>query len=140
MIFENFDDFLVDPTLIEGGVDFDLGKDRTIKMKSAGTANKQFSNYLATELKKNQDVLEGLSAAEKDQLARESISRALSKYVIVDIKGISAKDDNGKKITDIEELAFQLLINSDEFYEFAYRQSNNLDNYRKQQVKESGNV
>lgn len=134
-LFGNIDDFLTDANLETEGVDLSFGKDRFITVRRAGGANVAFTNYLADAFKGNEFAVANKSMT--DEEARVIMYDAYASFVVIGWRGW--QDDKGKEIPYSKENCVELFTESRELYEHIVRTANDLNTFRQNEVKDSGN-
>ena len=134
-MFANIDDYVTDENMEVEGVDLSFGKGRFITIRRAGGSNAKFSSYVASKLRENDISVTG--SAMDDDKAKGIMYDAYSKLVVLDWRGWL--DEKGKAIPFSQENCLALFNSSREIYEHVVTQANTLDNFRANEVKESGN-
>ena len=133
--FGNIDNYVTDDSLEAGGVELDFGKGIFLTIKRAGGSNAGFQSRMADILAtRNTDVI-GKATNEEDE--KQLLYSLFANHVVIGWRGL--KDENGNEIEFSPQNCIDLFNSSDEIYKHVSVQSITLDNFRKQQVTESGN-
>ena len=131
--FANIDDYVTDPGLEQDGIRLGFGKNRFIDIRRAGGTNVEYDNYVANRAK--QCMVDGEI---DNDIAKEEFIKAYAKKVVTGWSGWL--DDKGNEIEFSADKCIELFNASPEIYEKVKVNANNLDNFRRQEVKDSGNV
>ena len=133
--FGNIGKYITDEELEISGVDLDFGDGIFITVARAGDSNIGFINQLANSTKNSKTVsgYNGLSKEEEAGILRE----IFAKHIVLGWRGL--KDEHGKEIKYSVQNCIDLFTESPEIFKIVRAESQNIDNYRKQEVTESGN-
>ena len=134
-MFGNIQDYVTDGIIELKGVDLSFGKGRFITIARAGGSNQAFKFYSANKFKShNKEMKRG----ELDEAVAEATMHDIyASKVVIGWKGWTG--DNGKDIPFTVKNCIALFKASPEIYRIVYEESQNLDNFRKEEVAESGN-
>lgn len=133
--FGNISSYTTDPEIEKNGIDVFFPKEKFyITIRRSGGANTEFKNKMAEALKNAQSNVgkKELSEKEEDYI----IFELFASTVVLGWRNLL--DDKGKDIPFSVKNCIDLFVQSEEIYSHLSKSSNNLENFRHKEVKESG--
>jgi len=132
--FANINDYMTDPELESEGVTLGFGKGRFIDIKRAGGSNVAYTTYVAEQWEKyDKDIKNGTM---EEGIARKEMIKAYSLHVVQGWKGFL--DSKGNEIPFTPQTCIELFTASPEIFNKVRDNADDLDNFRIQEVNETG--
>jgi len=132
--FSNISDYVTDENIELTGIDLSFGKGRFITIRRAGGANTEFNVYSAQRLKQFKDAIQHDEL--EDDEAKAAMFDIYAKKVVIGWRGWL--DDKGKEIPFTVANCVALFNSSIEIYKTIYSESQNLNNFRQEEVASLG--
>lgn len=133
--FSNISDYVTDENVEMAGVDLSFGKGRFITIRRAGGANEDFNIYSAQRLAAHKDAVKHKELT--DDEARDAMFDIYAKKIVIGWRGW--KDDNSNDIPFTTANCIALFNSSIEIYKTVFDESQDLNNFRKEEVSSLGN-
>lgn len=133
-MFANIKDYITDPAIEQEGVNLSFGQGRFITILRAGGSNTAYNTYSAFQFKKHAKELKHGELEEAQ--AAEIMYDIYATKVVVGWKGWVGND--GQEIPFSIDACKRLFRESKEIYRVVREESENLDNFRYEEVVESG--
>lgn len=133
--FGNIDNYVTDDSLETDGVELDFGNGIFITVRRAGGSNIGFQTRMAEILtNRNTDVI---GKSTNDEEEKQLLYSLFANHVVIGWRGL--KDEKGSEIKFSTQNCIDLFNSSDEIYRHVSVQSTTLNNFRAQEVADSGN-
>lgn len=136
MQFGNINDYVTDPDLERDGIRLAFGKGRFIDIRRAGGSNTEFLTDMAERVRKHEKEIE--DGVLEEEVASKEFIESYARTVVIGWEGW--KDAKGKDVPFNVENCVALFQASEEIYSKVRKNAQDLDNFRQEEIKATGNV
>jgi len=135
-MFGNIGDYQTEADIEMDGVIIPFKKGRSITIRRAGGSNQAYTDYAAMRFKETKRQTK--TGDVEEDVAREVMYDIYATKVVIGWAGW--KDKEGKDIPFTKQNCMKLFQESREIYAIIFEEAQNLDNFRSEEIFNSGNV